>query len=374
MAKRPTKKATQGNFVSEWFGHRVYPTVVSDASSIAAQRHEQCPFLSAATGEARLCVKNEAAKGVCTINTLTGHGRKDWLVCPYRAVSTEIVIDAVRQLFGLAKTNVPFIAPGITLTKPAVRDNIIARLQAEQPVYIYFDAKMSGELSIPPTDKSPEFAFDVTIVEITLQGSAAHIGRFGILEIQTMDFHGSYRAAVRNLRDGLRLHPNNFAVTLQSNPQWLCEDVEGPNIANVFKRTFYQMMFKFQLGAHDRCVGCMLAIPESVWDSWQRHLGEPALTAEADGTFSLLAPGKSRPNPVPAWIYVFNPDAASAQTPSPVIVSKIIATEVSAMSHWALEIAPLAAIANIDAPNGMLSLLARRLKKLWPDLAKTISI
>jgi hypothetical protein len=373
MAQSP-KKAGAGNFVSEWFGHRVYPTVVSDASSIAAQRNEQCPFLSAATGETRLCVKSDAAKGVCTINTLTGGVRKDWLVCPYRAVSTEIVIDAVRQLFGLAAFAVPFITPGITLTKPAVRENIVARLRSGQSVYIYFDAKTSGELSIPPTDKSPEFAFDVTIVELTLHGSTARIGRFGILEIQTMDFHGSYRAAVRNLRDGLRLHPNSFAATLQSNPLWLCEGIEGPNIANVFKRTFYQMMFKFQLGAHDRCVGCMLAIPESVWDSWLRHLGEPVLSKEADGTFSLLAPGRARPNPVPAWIYVFNPDASSAKTPSPMSVSKVIATDVPAMAHGALTVAPLAAIENIGSPTGMLSLLARRLKKLWPDLAKTISI
>jgi hypothetical protein len=32
------------------------------------------------------------------------------------------------------------------------------------------------------------------------------------------------------------------------------------------------------------------------------------------------------------------------------------------MSHWALEVAPMAALANIDSPTGMLSLLACRLK------------
>ena len=86
---------------------------------------------------------------------------------------------------------------------------------------------------------------------------------------------------VRNLRDGLRLHPNTFPDTLQANKNWLSEGVEGPNIANVFKRTFYQMMFKFQLGKHPRCAGCVLAIPQSVWDSWQKHLGAPLVTSEA---------------------------------------------------------------------------------------------
>jgi hypothetical protein len=117
------------------------------------------------------------------------------------------------------------------------------------------------------------------------KAGAAHIGRFGILEIQTMDFHGSYRAAVRNLRDGLRLHTANFPGTLQNNQQWRCEGIEGPNIANVFKRTFYQMMFKFQLGQHGRCSGCVLAIPEAVWESWQRHLGAPVLTPRPDRSF-----------------------------------------------------------------------------------------
>lgn len=75
----------------------------------------------------------------------------------------------------------------------------------------------------------------------------------------------------------------------------------------------------------------------------------------------------------PAWIFVFNPDASAPTTPSPIVVSKIIATDVAAMSHWALEVAPTAALANINSPTGMLHLLARRLKGLWPELANTMS-
>lgn len=364
----------QANFVSEWFGHRVYPRVVANADSIEDQRLERCPFLSQATGEQRSCTKAAASRGVCTISSTSNRIRQDWLVCPYRALSSEIVVGAVRQLFGVSKSVVPFVVPAITLTKEDVRQDLRSRLCAGQPVFIYFDAKMSGELSIPATDRSPEFAFDVTIVELSIEQANVHIGRFGILEIQTMDFHGSYRNAVRNLRDGLRLHPDNFPSTLQANQGWLGDGVEGPNIANVFKRTFYQMMFKFQLGQNNRCAGCVLAIPLSVWASWQRHLGSPTLINEPDGTYSLLAPGELRPNPVPAWIYVFDPDSAADQTPSPINISMVIATDVRAMSHWALEVAPLAALDNIGGTVGMLSLMARRLKKLWPELAGTITV
>ena len=61
-------------------------------------------------------------------------------------------------------------------------------------------------------------------------------------------------------------------------------------------------------------------------------------------------------------------------TPSPIKLVKLIATDVPAMSHWALEVAPIAALDNIGGDGGMLTLMARRLKKLWPELAATITI
>jgi len=257
------------------------------------------------------------------------------------------------------------------LKRSDVRKDIQKRLVGGQPVFVYFDRKMGGELSIPPTKNSPEFSFDVTVVELLSKDGKACVGHFGIIEIQTMDFHGSYRTAVRNLREGLRLHTANFAKTLKSYPQWMSEDVEGPNIANVFKRTFYQMMFKFQLGKHGRCAGCVLAIPQAVWDSWQRHLGAPVLTQEANGTFSLRAPDKPIPEPWPAWIYVFEPDAAVNITPSPLKVQKLIGTDAPSISFWALEVAPAAALENIDSDVGFLNGLAYRLQGIWPELAAT---
>ena len=371
MAKKP--KEPTGNFVSEWFGHRIYPAVVSTPESVADQQAERCPFLTTATGEERKCIKAEAAKGVCTISSLSNGPRQDWLVCPYRALDDELVSNSIRQLFALPKAVHPFVTPAITLKRGDVRTDIAARLATAQPVFIYFDKKTSGELSIPATDRSPEFSFDVTVVELTAPHGAPHIGRFGILEIQTMDFHGSYRDAVRNLREGLRMHVGSFGPTVQGNQWWLSEGVEGPNIANVFKRTFYQMMFKFQLGQHDRCAGCVLAIPQAVWDSWQRHLGAPELSAEPDGTYRLFAPGHTRLDPCPAWIYVFDPDARGDVTPSPIAMSQMIGTDAPSISHWALEVAPAAALSNIDAEAGFLAGLSRRLKLFWPELAKTVT-
>lgn len=361
-----------GNFVSEWFGHRVYPQVIATAASVSDQQAERCPFLSDATNEHRLCIKAEAARGVCTISSVSNGPRQDWLVCPYRALSDSLVTQATRQLFSIPAAIDPYVTPAVTLKHDDVRRDIASRLAAGQPVFIYFDKKTSGELSIPATERSPEFSFDVTIVEMTMENGHPHIGRFGILEIQTMDFHGSYRNAVRNLREGLRMHPTRFGTTVQENQWWLSEGVEGPNIANVFKRTFYQMMFKFQLGHHDRCAGCVLAIPTSVWDSWQRHLGAPELLDAGDGTFSLLAPGSSRQSPCPAWIYVFEPDAEAAETPSPIVTRAMIGTDAAAISHWALEVAPAAALSNIDAEAGLLAGLSRRLKLFWPELARTV--
>lgn len=363
----------QGNHVSEWFGHRVFPTVVADARSLRDQRDQRCPFLSTAKAADTPCIKSEASKGVCTVSTSTGRVRQDWLVCPYRALDPALLNATVGRLFGFPATHPALIIPGVRLTDAATRAEVQRRLGSGGRVFIYFDEKLGGELSIPGTPRSPEFSFDVTVFEIELAEGRPHVGRFGIVEIQTMDFHGSYRHAVRNLREGLRMFGPDFPNTLQGRPEWLSEHMEGPNIANVFKRTFYQMMFKFQLGQHPRCAGCVLAIPVAVWNSWQPHLGAPALREHGDGTYDLLRPEEARPEHVPAWIYAFGLDAGAAETPSPISVGAIIATSAAAMSHYALDVAPAAALENIASATGMLVLARRRLLRFWPELAHTLT-
>lgn len=372
--RQPRPPRAPSNHVSEWFGHRIYPQVVSSTDALADQQEQRCPFLSLAKATSTACIKSENAKGVCAISTKPGpHSvRQDWLVCPYRALDPVMLKAFVSRLFALSEAAPTFIVPGIRLATQSARDEVIQRLHNGERLFIYFDEKLGGELSIPGTDSSPEFSFDVTVFELILDGGVPHVGRFGVIEIQTMDFHGSYKHAVKNLVDGLRLFPNHFPEQLQANQNWMSEKVEGPNIANVFKRTFYQMMFKFQLGNHARCAGCVLAIPESVWNSWSPHLGKPTPTPHGDGSDNLFTPGVTRPEQVPAWIYVFGLDATSGTTPSPILLRNIIATDAHSMSYYALDVAPTNSLAGIGRPGGMLSLARSRISALWPELGATL--
>ena len=119
---------------------------------------------------------------------------------------------------------------------------------------------------------------------------------------------------------------------VRANEAWLSERIEGPNIANVFKRTLYQMLLKFRLAGHGGCAGAALAIPAAVWDSWQRHLGAPDLHyVEADATYRLDGTCE---NPH-AWIYVFDVDAQSPLTPNPLVIAKIIGTDADAIARHA---------------------------------------
>lgn len=132
-------------------------------------------------------------------------------------------------------------------------------------------------------------------------------------------------------------------------------------------------MFKFQLGLHERCVGCVLAIPQAVWDSWQKHLGRPVLATASEG-MSVLAPPDSHPgDAAPAWILVFDTNPSSRTSPSPLVVNQTIVTDANAMSYWALDAAPRAALETITADNGLFAAINRRIRPIWPALADTAS-
>ncbi len=67
-----------------------------------------------------------------------------------------------------------------------------------------FQDKLGGEISLAGTARSPELSFDVTLVEVRPTAAGGfEVSRHGILEILTMDYHGTYRRAVSNLRDDL---------------------------------------------------------------------------------------------------------------------------------------------------------------------------
>ena len=358
------------SFVSEWFGYRVYPVVASGAAALDVQRTKTCPFLTDVIGERTLCIKTAASSGICTISSKSNGPRQDWLVCPLRAFRPLLLDTSAALLFGGDRSRPARILPAPNLAKLEVRELVMSTLSAGGDCIVYLQNKLGGEISLSRTERSPELSFDVTMVDLVLAEGLPILKRFGILEIQTMDFHGSYRAAVKNLEDALRLHGNGFHTTLQNNQQWLRDGIEGPNIANVFKRTFYQMMLKFRIGASDACSGCVLALPVSVWESWQRHLGRPDLNPEEAGVCSLRAPdepttAEGRKN----WIVIFDIDPKAEPGPSTLVVNKVIATSSQALSHYAFEIAPSAAVAGGGPVSSIAAQIRIRLAQYWPELA-----
>lgn len=364
-ARTPREPA---NHIAEWFGHRIYPTVMDDEGALADQRESTCPFLTQITSVISKCVKNANSEGVCTISSRSNARlRQDWLVCPIRALDDDILDDGARRLFGYPAGAPVDIVPVTVLQDPGRRETFKASVLAGQNVVAYFQTKLGGEISIGATGRSPEFSFDSTMVEVLPDGAGGlRLGRYAIFEIQTMDYHGSYKHAVANLRDGLRLHPNDFHTILRSRSDWAAEKIEGPNLSNVFKRTFYQMMFKFQIGAHEHCAGCIFAIPRPVWDSWQRHLGAPELIDAGDGTWRM--PGGDVGEKPPAWIYVFDVNAESTQTPNDVALWRVIGTDARIMSRHALEEAPNAALAEGGSVDRLMLTIRTRLGRWLPEI------
>lgn len=360
-------KPDSGNFISEWFGHRIYPSVVPSVASVADQKAQRCPFLTTIKGQDQACVKNEKSKGVCTISTCSNGPRQDWVACPYRILNPDLVASIGRRLYAVGDSTKLLAVAAPTLAEKGVRKAVKKCLAAGDRALVYFDQKIGGEISLSGTDKSPEMAFDVTLVELKESGEKLTLGQFAILEVQTMDFHGSYGRAVGKLKSALDLHPKAFPKTLSDNLWWAGDGIEGPNIANVFKRTFYQMMFKFGFGESEACAGTALTIPAAVWDSWQPFLAAPQLHALADGTFRLSAPGGTpSTHDVSAWIYVVDFDASSSTTPSPMNVVKKIGVETELLSSLALKAAPDAAAAQLLSATGIYASLQKRLGGYWP--------
>ncbi|MEU1736066.1 hypothetical protein [Streptosporangium sp. NPDC020145] len=357
-----------GNHIAEWFGHRVFPVVAATEASLSDQQSKRCPFLTGITGEHRVCVKRPRSHGVCTISSVSNGPRQDWLVCPFRALDSDLLENAARRLFEHdPDTEINLVAAPV-LEDPAQAHKFREGVRNGIPSLVYFQSKLGGEISISPTERSPEFSFDATMVEVLPDGSGITLGRYGIFEIQTMDFHGTYARAVENLNSALHLHSGNFGSTVGAHPQWLSEKVEGPNIANVFKRTFYQMMFKFQVGAHGLSAGCVFAIPSAVWDSWQRHLGKPDLVDHGDGTLRLSIPEQIHNEKPSAWIYVFELDVSAEVSPNEINLVKVIGTDAEALAHFALQVAPEAALEQGGSVDLLLDTIRTRLALYLPEL------
>jgi hypothetical protein len=363
-----TRARGGGNFVSEWFGQRIYPTVRLDATQVTGDNAGRCSFLSDVLHRGTSCVKNINSSGVCTVSSISNGPRQDWLVCPYRVISSDIVRRACQLIFGLAHEVTP--VPVVILERTEELQSFTLSVNEEGAGYLFFQDKLGGEISVIGTARSPELSFDVTLVEIKPDGQGGFVvARYGILELQTMDYHGTYKHAVSNLRDGLRLHPTTFAEALQTNLlHWAGEGVEGPNIANVFKRTFYQMLLKFKLAdAGSAAAGTVLALPRSVWDSWQPFLGAPELEDEALGLKRIRVAEDAPPEPpLNAYICLFDLDATSESSISPVKIELFIRISPEQMAHHAFSEVPATILHSIQTEESVLSRIKVRLGTWWP--------
>ncbi len=356
------------NSISEWFGHRLFPTVASAPAAIADQRDERCPFLTAALGGSRKCIKAANSKGVCTVSSELDGVQMDWVVCPYRTLDSPLLDDAVRRLYGFRREARIHLTPAPALAEASLQEKLLAAIRNHEPTLVYFMDKLGGEIDLLGSRRSPKFKLDTTVVELLPDREGVTIGRHAIIEVQTMDYHGSYAAATQSLTSALRLHPREFAAQLKRNPDWASAGIEGPNIANVFKRTIYQVLFKFQLGDHGECAGCVLALPESVWRSWQPHLGAPELRRRPDGVFEFTGDSAAAVLSGKGWIQIFDSDSKARQTPNPLRITKTIRTSARQLARLAFEKAPAEAMTLLTSGNLLRATLQRRIAAFWPAL------
>ncbi|WBB63874.1 hypothetical protein O7599_15715 [Streptomyces sp. WMMC500] len=371
----PRKKKAPSNFIAEWYGHRLYPEVAQTDTSIRDQQAQRCPFLTEATGTDYQCVKVERndgkSRGVCTISSISRRSpeRQDWLACPFRALDTAMLRDAAHRLFEYDIADEITLTPAPLLEKDVEIEKLRDRVAAGQPTIVYFQNNLGGEIKLSETERSPAFSFDSTMVEVIKDSAGSLcVGKYGIFEIQTADFHGTYEQAVRNISENLRMYPDEFKQQIDGHRHLLAERVEGPNYSNIFKRTFYQMILKFQVGAHDTSAGCIFAIPRAVWGSWQKHLGAPELIPAPDGTYRLSKPDVDLEESPQAWIYVFDTEVSATQTPNKLNLWRVIGTDAPTLAYFALEVAPEALLEAGGSVDRLRDRITVKLAEYLPEL------
>jgi hypothetical protein len=316
------------------------------------------------------CVKPTNSRGVCTISAGSNGTRQDWLVCPHRALDDDLLYPMVRQLFDLPTATAIRILPVTSLDSSSKLDELYATVKTActPPQFLTFQQHFGGEISLPRSPANPELSFDLTVVEMLPPEDDCigfSLGRYGVIEIQTTDTHGTYQHAVNALRSARDLHQGDFAEQVAAHPDWPARRVEGPNISNVFKRTFYQLMFKFQITRRSSSVGCILAIPRPVWDSWQPFLGAPETEPLANGSHRLTVSGRTDLDADPQarnWIFVFDvaEQPPNDGSPTEVDIHMRIATDAVTLSKLALEISPSKAIGGKVDEDTVLAALRRR--------------
>lgn len=346
--------AEASNYVAEWFGHVVWPPEAVDDSDTARsnQINEICPFLTSATNERQGCGKQKKT-GFCTASSKSTGAREDWLACPYRVFDQHFALirEAVRRIYRIPEDPID-VFPITRASEPAIKQRIRDATEGRR-VFLFSANKLGGEIDIPETDASPGSKVDVTICEaIGISDNKPNLGQTAIFEIQTADFHGSPLHAINAIRELRDSDPQGYHDVLKANGSIAGKKMEGPNKANIFKRTIYQIIVKIQMAKDPRCAGFCVVLPEPVWNSWASHLGQPELQRdENDPEVSRLkapevetAEGAEVVEPEPAWILVFRIDRDSTDSPRPLAIVHRIATDSRALAHYAFDEAPEQAI------------------------------
>lgn len=353
--------ATPSNFISEWYGVRLYPSASGAGTSSAIELFEnkRCPFLSNALEEPTACIKNRNSSGVCTITT-TKNKLSDWIVCPYRVLEKRIVDEVARKIFSDSREDLP-VYPAVHLQDESRCSAILERASRET-VYIFFQDKLGGEINVSGSDVTPELSFDITIMECYSESDWLFLKRYGLFEVQTMDFHGSYRHAVSALENAVDLHRDNFGVQLENNHEWSGRRIEGPNIANVFKRTVYQLILKFDLAGRDRCAGVVLGLPEAVWESWAPHFGGLDW-AGRDRDHERMDGGGHVVDK--SWILVLAPEQRPSSGHSRMEIRKEVQVDAQTLVHRAFTVVP-EVLARESLP-GLSNNIVRRTRRFYKN-------
>lgn len=344
-------EASRGNFVTEWFGHRVWPTVDGTSEAERNQRSRYCPFLSNATGEQRQCIKiprrGAEPTGVCTISSDSNGVRQDWLACPYRILDQHFTLlqEPVRTIYQIGDSEDVLILPATALRHPYQQSRVKEAFESPTTrVFVFAADKLGGEVDFRETLASPGSKVDVSIIEVLeanpLTGEPSELGKHLIYEIQTADFHGSPLHAVRLLQE---LCPKDsdepYHDRLAADVDICGTRVEGPNKANIFKRTIYQMILKMEMAKHPDCAGFSMVIPVPVWESWLRHLGNPDLDpGEVAGLPSLEESSEELVSNSHSWIFVFDIHRESVESPQPLRITKRIAISSEALKYYAFDL------------------------------------
>ncbi len=371
-----------GNFIAEWFGYRVWPTLDESEAARRDQPARICPFLTSAKRETTGCIKTargyDQPTGVCTISSDSNGVRENWLACPFRILDQHFTLlgGAIRTLFHVPTDQRIVLFPVTVLSNLDRKREVHQALSQGTRVFAFSGGKLGGEVDVPETDYSPGAKVDNSVIEITgiedATGTPDQFGKHMFFEIQTADFHGSPLHAVRLLREKCPQDTAEpYQSTIAASPHDCGQRVEGPNKSNIFKRTIYQMILKIELAAQEQSAGFAIVLPIPVWQSWLKHLGQPSLLADAAAPeiFHLPSPAIEQPGQ-PAerprsWIFVFDIDREASESPAPLKILYRIAVTSAALSRYAFEVAPRKAIEHGAIDNFRRVLIRERVINGW---------